>query len=278
MGKFILCSGTRAKEPLRIEMTDTVLYTIEELCYYIYQHIYLITEEFFNESIFSWLETCVHHKELAEKLRKLNRNGGTVKDMVISVLCSTDYYSEKEMKDLLVVMNKMEGLPLIKRRKIKADIYVSYGRYLFAAQEYEAILNSKDASILTTEEYGNLLHNYAIVLLYLGSVKEAVHKFKEAYQSNQNEETLRQYLTVLCMLRDETLLKNELEDMEVPSGLLEQIQDVVAAANAMESDNSYHHVYQKLSGLKEHSDVPRFFQETERVIEKWIDEYRNKVS
>lgn len=278
MGKFILCSGTRAKEPLRIEMTDTVLYTIEELCYYLYQHIYLITEEFFNESIFLWLETCVHHKELAEKLRKLNRNGGTVKDMVISVLCSTDYYSEKEMKELLVVMNKMEGLPLIKRRKIKADIYVSYERYMFAAQEYEAILNSKDASILTTEEYGNLLHNYAIVLLYIGSVQEAAQKFKEAYQSNQNVETLRQYLTVLFMLPNEMLRKKELEEIEVPSSLLEQVSKTITEANSMESDNSYHHVYQKLRELKEHSDVPRFFKETERVIEKWIGEYRNKVS
>ncbi|MBR3771625.1 MAG: hypothetical protein IKL07_05095, partial [Clostridium sp.] len=61
MGKFILCSGTRAEEPLRIEMTDTVLYTIEELCYYFYQHIYLITEEFFNESVIEWLEIQVKH-------------------------------------------------------------------------------------------------------------------------------------------------------------------------------------------------------------------------
>lgn len=278
MGKFILCSGSRAKEPLHIEMTDTVIYTVEELCYYLYQHIYLITEDFFNETIYSWLETQVHLKELADKLRQLNRNDGTVKDMVISVLCSTDYYTEREMKDLLVIMNKMEGLPLIKRRKIKADIYVGYERYMFAAQEYEAILNSKEASILTAEEYGNLLHNYAIVLLYIGSIKEAAIKFKEAYQSNQNPETLRQYLTVLCMIENEDMLCKEREEMVIPDELYNEVLSVIQEAHSMQLDNTYHHIYRKLSELKEHSDVPKFFQETERIVEKWISEYRNKVS
>ncbi|MBR3771868.1 MAG: hypothetical protein IKL07_06330, partial [Clostridium sp.] len=195
-----------------------------------------------------------------------------------SVLCSTDYYTEREMKDLLVIMNKMEGLPLIKRRKLKADIYVGYERYMFAAKEYEAILNSKEASILNAEEYGNLLHNYGIVLLNIGSGAEAAMKFKEAYQSNQNPETLRQYLIVLCMMKDETLLKKELEEMAIPESLYDQVKNVVEVAYSMELDNSYHHMYRKLSELKEHSDVPRFFQKTECILQKCIDEYRNKVS
>lgn len=47
MGKFILCSGKRAKEPYYVNVTDTVLYTIEELCYFLYQNIYLVADDFF---------------------------------------------------------------------------------------------------------------------------------------------------------------------------------------------------------------------------------------
>lgn len=277
MGKFILCSGTRAEEPLRVEMTDTILYTIEEFCYYLYQHIYLITEDFFTEPVISWIETQLNRKELASKLRELGRTQGTVKDKVICILCSTDYYTEKEMKELIVIMNKMEGLPLIKRRKIKADIYVQYERYLYAAKEYEDILNSKEASILTAAEYGNLLHNYAIVLLYIGSLKEAAAKFKEAYQSNQNPESLKEYLMVLKMLQESEELEKERKELLVSDALMEEIGKTFQEAASMELDNPYHSIYRKLCEWKENSDVLKFFQETHGVLEQWIVEYRNKV-
>lgn len=278
MGKFILCSGTRAKEPLRIEMTDTVLYTIEELCFYLYQHIYLITEAFFSDYVISWLEEETGQKILAAKLRDLNRTQGSLKDKVICVLCSTDYYTEKEMKDLIVVMDKMEGLPLIKRRKMKADIYVKYERYLFAAREYETILSSKDASILTPEEYGNLLHNYAIVLMYIGSLKEAAVKMKEAYQSNQNPESLKSYLLILRLMGNTDKIDTEQKDLLVPEEMLLQLDEIVKEAESMESGNSYHASYQKLREAKENSDVIKFYRDLDGMLEKWICEYRNKVS
>lgn len=281
MGKFILCSGKRAEEPLHIEMTDTVLYTIEELSYYLYQNVYLLADDFFKEPILVWLEQQVGKPELASKLRELNRTNGTLKDKVVSVLCSTDYYSEREMKELITIMTKIEGIPLIKRRKMKADIYVYYGRFAFAAKEYEAILNNTEASILTAEEYGNLLHNYAIVLLYIGSIQEAADKFKEAYQSNQNLESLKEYLMVLKMLqsvgKDGNLLDEERKEFNVSDELIQEIEHFFADARSMEQNNSYHAIYRKLNELKEHSDVIKFFQETESILEEWVGEYKNRV-
>lgn len=278
MGKFILCSGIRAKEPLHIEMTDTVLYTIEELCYYLYQHIYLITEDFFSEYVITWLEAETGQNILAAKLRDLNRSQGSLKDKVICVLCSTDFYTEKEMKELIVIMDKMEGIPLIKRRKMKADIYVKYERFRYAAKEYETILNSKDASILTSEEYGNLLHNYAIVLMYIGSLKEAAVKMKEAYQSNQNKESLKSYLLILHLIGNTDEIDREEKDLLVPEEILLELNEIFREAESMESGNSYHASYQKLKEAKKNSDAIKFYRELDIMLEKWICEYRNKVS
>lgn len=277
MGKFILCSGTRAKEPLRIEMTDTILYTIEELCFYLYQHIYLITDEFFSEPVIAWIEKEVELLELAKKLREYNSSNKTLKDKVISVLCSTDYYTEKEMKELIVVMDKMDGLPLIKRRKMRADIYVGYQRYVFAAKEYEGILESKEASILTADEYGNLLHNYALVLLNIGSLKDAAQKMKEAYQSNQNPESLKSYLLILRMLDNENA-QEEQKDLAVPNEMLEMIDAIMKDAESMESTHASYQAYQKLLDSKKKHDAIKFYRDLETMLEKWISEYRNKVS
>lgn len=277
MGKFILCSGKRAKEPYYVNVTDTVLYTIEELCYFLYQNIYLVADDFFDDALIQWIREQTGKFELAQKLQGLNANGNSLKDKVICVLCSADYYSEREMKELLAIMNKMEGLPLIKRRKIRADIFVKYGRYLHAAEEYEAILKSKDASILTTKEYGNLLHNYAIVLLNLGALVEAEEKLKEAYQANQDMETLKSYVFVMKM-RNSSSLEEEKSEKQISDELYLQVDEVIKEASSMESKNLFHGYYRKLEGEKDKSELLKFFQEVDILLEQWIQEYRNKVS
>ena len=46
MGKIILCRGKKADTPLTVLQTGVKLYTAEELCYYIYNNIYLIGQGF----------------------------------------------------------------------------------------------------------------------------------------------------------------------------------------------------------------------------------------
>ena len=40
MGSLILCHNKRAKQPFEIKQVHQKIYTIEELCYYIYNNIY----------------------------------------------------------------------------------------------------------------------------------------------------------------------------------------------------------------------------------------------
>ena len=42
MGSLILCHKKRAKRPFEISRVHTRIYTIEELCYYICNNLYLI--------------------------------------------------------------------------------------------------------------------------------------------------------------------------------------------------------------------------------------------
>ena len=55
MGKMILCRGRQTDRPLIIEGTGIRLYTAEELCYYIYNNIYLIGQEFVNGRLVEFL-------------------------------------------------------------------------------------------------------------------------------------------------------------------------------------------------------------------------------
>ena len=51
MGSLILCHKKRAKRPFEISRVHMRIYTIEELCYYICNNLYLIDYTIVNERL-----------------------------------------------------------------------------------------------------------------------------------------------------------------------------------------------------------------------------------
>lgn len=54
MGSLILCHKKRAKRPFEISRVHMRIYTIEELCYYICNNLYLIDYTIVNERLCRW--------------------------------------------------------------------------------------------------------------------------------------------------------------------------------------------------------------------------------
>lgn len=206
---FILCKGELAKEPYIIPLSETPVYSLEELCFYMYHHIYSVTEEFFDEKLAVWLGEQAGLEELAEKMRVLVRDKKDLKDLVVTLMCSCDYYKEGEILQLVTVMKKIENLPAHKKNKIKADHYLRAGKYGKSLQEYKQLLYGEMAEQFSTEEYGNLLHNQAIALFHVSSFQEAANGFKEAYARNRNEQSLQQYLYALLLDGQEEKFEQE---------------------------------------------------------------------
>ena len=85
MGKIILCRGKKADTPLTVLQTGVKLYTAEELCYYIYNNIYLIGQDFIDDNLISFLDET-GEKELAERVRKLKETGGSLAQIFVIIL------------------------------------------------------------------------------------------------------------------------------------------------------------------------------------------------
>ena len=56
MGAYILCQAKKAGKPYFIENISTNIYSIEELCYYLYNNLYLVDNTIINEGLCKWLE------------------------------------------------------------------------------------------------------------------------------------------------------------------------------------------------------------------------------
>ncbi|MCH5251833.1 MAG: hypothetical protein J1F22_02565 [Lachnospiraceae bacterium] len=206
---FILCKGKVAREPYEMPYTGQKVYSLEELCYYIYHNIYSITEDFFEESLAVWLKEETENTLLAKKIEEMLAGNKNLKDLVVTILCGCDYYKEKEIREIISIIDGIENLPLYRKKKIKADNYLRAGYYGKSLLAYRKLLHGSFAVNFTTEEYGDILHNQGIAHFYTSSFAEAETDFKEAYVRNNKKESLLHYLWVLMMQKKVKLFETE---------------------------------------------------------------------
>lgn len=277
MGRLILCHDVYAKEPFLFKETNTKVYTIEELCYYIFNHIYTITEDLFDSELFMWLEKQLEKKELKEELINIKQSDHTMKDLVVVLLCSCDYYNEQEIRALIDIIDELEHLTIQERRKIKASNYLTVSQYGNALREYEIMLEEENAKGLTTEQYGDILHNIAVIHTQLNSYSEASILFKEAYSRNQKEETLKQYLMSLKIERKEEVLEQEALHFGVDEEVLKEINSLWVTKQEEAKQIKEYEMIEKLKEFKEEGLVSQYYGQIEQLLNQWKKEYRTKL-
>lgn len=268
MGKLILCSGVRAKIPYQITQMGIRIYSMEELCYCLYRHVYLIDETIFSDALFDFIDIELKLPERAEKLRLLKKQSSDIKTMVTVILCGTDYYTEQEIKALLKTLDDVIGMPMVKRSCVKAGNYLKECQYAKAAEEYERIINSKEAAVLTPEEYGDLYHNLGVARVHITGLKEAIKLFHEAYERNHSEESLIQYLLALRIGNHEDEYKKRAEEYQIEPELNDRIQDYLneISNKAKEAD-----IMKEIDDIRmlSQENQEEFYMRTRELITLW---------
>lgn len=279
MGKLILCSGIRTEIPYVFTASGSRIYSIEELCHYIYHHIYFIDEAMiYNDSLFEWMDKELKLKERADKLRYLKEKKADLKSMITVILCSADYYTETEIKGILKILDDIIKLTPIKRRSLRAATYLNLLQYAEAAKEYETILNSIEASDLSPKDYGDILHNLAVAKVHTVGLMEAMHIFLEAYVRNQNVESLKQYLYACKLKCDEAFYLAEVEKYLPEYNAREEIFDYLEELEK-EADECEELTYlEQVMNEKAEGRVNSYYQKLYDMIDRWKDEVRQTKS
>lgn len=274
MGKLILCSGKRTDRPYVMTATGHRVYSIEELCYYIYNNIYFIDESLFSDSLIDWIRTELGLPERAEKLEFILKQGADYKTLLAVVLCSSDYYSEFEIKKLLSAVDEIRVMPNAKRRYEKANSFLKRKQYSRAATEYERLLISDDAVDLSPSDYGDVLHNLGVAKIYTNGPERASELFLNAYERNGKKQSLEQYFYSLWLCNDKDTFEEKLKEYNVGDEQvtdfvlkMEQLSQEAKTCKSMEDINLLHK-------LKSTGRVAEFHDKCVQTIDGWIDEVR----
>lgn len=274
MGKLILCSGARTKRPYGFPSSGVRVYSIEELCYFLLHHIYLIEEELFSDALIDWIQVELRLPERAEKLRQLKQRHADAKTMVTVILCSADYYTEYEIKSYLKELDTIAGMPKIKRNCIKANNYLKQRQFKEAETEYEKLSETKEAAELTPEDYGDILHNLAVAKLHTVGFRTAAELFEQAYIRNNKEESLRQYLLAIHLIGMEELYHSKLEEYQVSEELRQSIEGMLQEKKEEAKQSSLMIELHNIRELRLSGNIKGYYQRTEELIEDWKTQIR----
>ncbi|WP_310605168.1 hypothetical protein [Anaerosporobacter sp.] len=277
MGKLIFCTGKVTEKPYTFPFSKARIYSMDELNYYIYNNIYLISEEAFSYSFCDWLEKELRLPEVADKIRNLLNRRNNLKDIVVSLLCSADYYTEPQIRELIQIMEQIERMPLIKKRKIKADNYLRYGQYAKALAEYEIIVDANESAMFTQVEYGDIYHNLAVAKAKSVSASEAAKYYLIAYKQNQREESLMQYLYSLLLSKNTEEFKTACEEFGVSQEQQSQLEEDIFAKELAALEIAEYENIDRLSALKKEGKVAQYYRELKGTIRQYKETYRKGI-
>lgn len=193
MGSFILCHKKKAREPYRIARIHCRIYTIEELCYYLCNNLYLIDETIVNEKLCDWLDSQLGLEELAQSLRELLRQECPMELFAMQILSYTSLYTTAELGQIQQVLEQIKSQKPMEKQKCMADNLLESGSFQSAINLYLAIMRNQ------TEEqdsafYGNVYANLGAAYGRLFQYEDSAKMYEEAYRRLEDQSLLLPYV------------------------------------------------------------------------------------
>lgn len=224
MSKVWICQNKTADIPFLVEEQRVNLYSLEELCYYLYHNIDVIEESFLDERLFVWLEQELNLKALCEKLRKGIAQGQNGFWCMEVLLWESGYYTKKELEAVQETVSRMVQAKPEERGKLRADRMLLDGKYKRAVRAYQQLLLQEVPDrLLESRIWHNMGTAYARQFLF----ERAAECYERAYTMGRMEESRQQYLMACACAEKENPPENtvtsenkELRQVKEQEGIL----------------------------------------------------------
>lgn len=262
MGSLILCRTKEASNPFHIKEMGVRIYSLEELCYVIYNNIYIINEDFFSDAFIAFIEEETLEKDLADKLRSAKKKGGSLAEMVAIVLLYVDYYTMEEVEAIKETINTLNAQNVRKRLKIIGDNLLNSAHYYNALWNYERIIKLPIDKELPALFYANVYHNMGIAYAKMFMFFQAELFFNKAYDISQYDIS-KKYAIIVRYLLDENEIIELDDDSKEEYAIKQQIECLKDNARGSED-------YKRLQELEKNQN---YHKDVSDIIESWKQKY-----
>lgn len=266
MSGIILCRSEEATKPYYMSSLGVNVYSLEELCYSIYNNIYLLSPSFVDEDMIRFLREQTKDQWLADELTFLKEKNAGLREIIITILLYTDYYTKDEIDDARALIDSISSLKIEERYKKRADNFLMNEKYESAIKNYTMILHEEE-HLMKEEFYGNVLHNIGVAYGRMFLFEQAAECFKSAYTMNLKEESLREYYMAAALAGIAT--EEELTDVELRDACVGQMDDL--ARQIMDSEE-YIEIAQ-IGQLRTEGNLAEYNERLKKIFDRWKADY-----
>ncbi len=230
MGSLVLCHDRHATHPYEITRIHCKIFTIEELCYYLCNNLYLIDYTIMNEQLCVWLDEELGMPRLAGQLRDVIRLRGSIEKFVLTILKDSKIYREPEMIRIQNVLERLRNQKDIERQKYKGDNLLESGEIEEAILVYQAILNQEKDESVDAKFYGRIYAGLGAAYGRLFLYQESARMYDRAYQICEDPRLLKPYLYAsykyMSLEEYHILLTKHENYVEINAKMRQEIEDI----------------------------------------------------
>ncbi|MDD6434866.1 MAG: tetratricopeptide repeat protein [Clostridiales bacterium] len=262
MGGFILCQAKKANKPFYLNDINLNIYTIEELCFYLCNNLYLINHSILNKELCNWIDVELEMNQLANQLVQ-TLSSQSLSRFVLTILSYVGFCDDDELEEIQHTLISLKDQTEEEQSKKKADNLLNNGKFEIAVREYELILRKKHRDKLGNDFYGRVHHNKGVAYARQFQFDEAAKEFLKAYDLSGHDESLKEYLcTCMFLMSDEEYMR-----------MLEEHPEYDEASEKMKREyNMQDRQYRFIQAQKQH-----VYQSAESRLEEIKAEYRKTL-
>ena len=276
MSGLLLC-GKTSDSPFYVREAEINLYSMEELCYFVYNNVYMIGQDFFDDSLLKFIEEDLELVNVAKKLKDQRFRQEPAANMIKTILDGCCYYSQQEKESLFKGLRGLENMTGLEKMKMRADVMAERGRLSKAAELYKRtasrLSGTKDAKLAACV-WNNLGVVYAKQFLFT----EALDCFKRAYDMEGEDEYKINLICMAVLIKDEECLKDIMTQYQITEEAIERHRYAMQLAeNEIRQDKSVINIMERLTYSSD-MELSEFYKSSDEVIAMWKKEYREQIS
>lgn len=272
MSGLLLC-GKRTTNPYYIEEAGINIYSIEELCYYLYNNTYMISADFFSHELAEFISDELELPALGQRIRQKIDFKADLADMVMEILTSVAYYSHDECKSIEETIKALGSKSKSERMKARADMLLDRRRYISAANAYKDILNSTDEEC-TADFIASIWNNLGIVYAKQFLFQDAVNCFRMSCDISRQEEFFDNMVCAAIFSREDDILADITAQYQIGEGMLEKYMKAIESnRKLLVREMDFMELKDKLK-YDGRIELAAFNENIRSILERWKEEYR----
>lgn len=275
MSGLLLC-GKTSDRPLHISEAKINLYSMEELCYYLYNNIYVIGPEFFDNSLLEFIENGLGLENVAKKLKdQMYRNESYI-GMIRTILEGSYYYSSDEKESIMELLKELENKSVHERMKARGDLLAEKGRYEAALRIYKMLLEKKYKNV-DSSFIGCIWNNMGVIYAKLFLYEDAFNCFKLACDMDMEQEYLDNLICISLIINDEQKIGDIKLQYQVTDEILDRYNRAIELAEEnIKTDGKLDEIREKLTYSPD-KELGSFYNGADEIITMWKKAYREQI-